>query len=450
MRSFESQLPVATACVSGGGDTAKLQRHVRPAPVTTAAALSDDDLVDVLRARAREAAVAAAGLLSAVVALADSAVAGFEADEVAFALAWTHGAARRQVDFGRYLTRTLPDVLAALRSGDIDTARAWVFYDQLAPVDDALAAQVAAPILSKAPRLTTSQLRDRLRRAILTADPEAAAARTRHSEAERYVATSPDSDGTASLYGVRLPAARTMAAFERVDAYARARRRGGDSRGLDQLRADTFLDLLEGTAIEVAPIHRTGVIELTIPWDTAVALGDEPATLAGYGPIPAAIARDLIDRYGQSCSGNPRSGARMPRCGYSVRSSDGTLLIHRTVPSSQASTTAQSNQPVAYPPVESDPARRTPGVELARWIVARDRTCRAPGCQTLARAADIDHTTDHAAGGPTTHENLALLCRHHHRAKHEGGWTVSQPHPGHLRWTSPSGNTYLRGSDPPW
>jgi hypothetical protein len=66
-----------------------------------------------------------------------------------------------------------------------------------------------------------------------------------------------------------------------------------------------------------------------------------------------------------------------------------------------------------------------------------------------ARVADIDHTLDHAFGGETTHDNLALLCRHHHRLKHEGGWTVTQPTPGTLVWTSPAGRRYVREPDPP-
>ncbi len=407
----------------------------------TSAVGPEGDLVEVLRSRAHDAAVAMAALLAAVAAVADAAVPGFDADEVAFALAWTRVAARRQVEFARYLTRNLPDVFAALSAGDIDTARAWVFYDQLATVDDGLAGGIAATVLPHAPGLTTSQLRDRLRRAVLKADPDAAATRTRHSVTGRYVATSPDPDGTACLYGARLPAGRAMAAFERVDAYARARKRDGDARTLDQLRADTFLDLLEGVAIGAHPIHRAGVVELTVPWATATGLGEEPGALAGYGPVAASAARDLIRRYGDRA-----------RWGYSVTGPDGSLLVHGAAgsPTSGTGRSARiARSPVACPPVESDPTRRAPGAALSRWVVARDRTCRAPGCRTPARSADIDHTRDHAEGGHTAHDNLALLCRHHHRLKHEGGWLVTQSRPGHLRWLSPTGHVYERGPDPP-
>jgi hypothetical protein len=52
------------------------------------------DLADDLRECARDAAVASARLLAAVVVVADGAKPGFGADEVAFALTWTQSAAR--------------------------------------------------------------------------------------------------------------------------------------------------------------------------------------------------------------------------------------------------------------------------------------------------------------------------------------------------------------------
>ena len=54
----------------------------------------------------------------------------------------------------------------------------------------------------------------------------------------------------------------------------------------------------------------------------------------------------------------------------------------------------------------------------------------------------MDHTEDHGRGGETVEENLAPACRHDHRGKHEAGWRLEQPTPGHLRWTSRLGHTY--------
>src|SRR5262245_32109124 len=57
--------------------------------MTDATTTSLPEPVDALRAREREVSAASARLLSAVVDVAADAKPGFEADEVAFALAWT-------------------------------------------------------------------------------------------------------------------------------------------------------------------------------------------------------------------------------------------------------------------------------------------------------------------------------------------------------------------------
>src|SRR5262249_21773598 len=125
---------------------------------------------------------------------------------------------------------------------------------------------IALDLVDRAAGWTTSQLRERLRRAVLRADPDGSAKRAARTVADRRVSLAPESHGTAGLYANCLPAARAVAAYERVDAYARARRANGDARTLDQLRADTVLDLLEGVAMTQPPAHRRGVVEISIPW----------------------------------------------------------------------------------------------------------------------------------------------------------------------------------------
>jgi hypothetical protein len=417
-----------------------------------------DDPVAVLCARARDVSIASARLLEAIVAVASDARPGFDADEVAFALAWTQSAARSQVEFGRYLTRVVPDVFAALGRGAMDVRRAWVFADVLALVDDSIAATIAGAVLPIAGDLTTSQLRDRLRRAVLKADP-GASARTAKSVADRHIGCQADREGTASLFGVRLPAARATAAFERVDAFARGRKRDGDRRTMDQLRADTFLDLLEGVGIGSSPVHRSGVVELTVPWTTATGAANDPGVLAGYGPIDADTARDFIANDVARLVTISRAGTTM-RWRHTLTDDEGRLLSTRYPPTNEARRPRGRTLdgvvdgkagpvPAPVPPAQDVPMQRAPGAALARWIATRDRTCRAPACRVPARAADIDHTISHSTGGTTSHDNLAVVCRHHHRLKHDGGWRVTQPEPGTLVWTSPTGHQYSRMPDPP-
>ncbi|HEX2856543.1 MAG TPA: hypothetical protein VHO26_03550, partial [Propionibacteriaceae bacterium] len=63
-----------------------------------------------------------------------------------------------------------------------------------------------------------------------------------------------------------------------------------------------------------------------------------------------------------------------------------------------------------------------------------------------SHGCDLDHTTPYQPGGPpgqTRLENLSPVSRRAHRAKTHGGWTLTQPLPGILIWTSPHGHTYL-------
>ncbi|NNG38147.1 HNH endonuclease [Flexivirga sp. ID2601S] len=82
-----------------------------------------------------------------------------------------------------------------------------------------------------------------------------------------------------------------------------------------------------------------------------------------------------------------------------------------------------------------------PGAQLARFVRARDQHCRFPGCTRPARLTDLDHVTPYP-DGPTAAHNLQCLCRHHHRAKHEAGWTVTMSADGTCTWTSPAGHVY--------
>ena len=74
---------------------------------------------------------------------------------------------------------------------------------------------------------------------------------------------------------------------------------------------------------------------------------------------------------------------------------------------------------------------------LRRALTARDRRCRFPGCD--ARHCDAHHVRHWATGGPTRLDNLLLLCRRHHGAVHEAGFTVTLREDGDVRFFWPDG-----------
>ena len=82
----------------------------------------------------------------------------------------------------------------------------------------------------------------------------------------------------------------------------------------------------------------------------------------------------------------------------------------------------------------------------ARTVILRDRHCIFPGCERDARSCDLDHITPYDPHGPPgqTHpDNLACLCRRHHRAKTTGLWRYTRTPEGNYQWHGPYGTTCL-------
>jgi hypothetical protein len=71
-----------------------------------------------------------------------------------------------------------------------------------------------------------------------------------------------------------------------------------------------------------------------------------------------------------------------------------------------------------------------------------------PDCPIDARSCDLDHIEtylDPDTGGPpgqTRADNLACLCRRHHRLKTFTAWTYHRNPDGSYTWTSPHGRTH--------
>jgi hypothetical protein len=86
-----------------------------------------------------------------------------------------------------------------------------------------------------------------------------------------------------------------------------------------------------------------------------------------------------------------------------------------------------------------DVGRRTRVVPPAvrRALAHRDRGCRFPGCGL--RLCDAHHVEHWADGGATKLDNLVQLCRRHHRAVHEEGFTVELLEGGAARFRRPDG-----------
>jgi hypothetical protein len=333
------------------------------------------------------------------------------AAEIRVALRLTRRAADSDLALAWDLKHRLPRVWEALEAGEVDLRRVRVMVAGTAHLAEETARQVVDQIIERAARLTTGQLHALVRRVCLETDPAEAADRYRLAVAERRVVMEPTVDGTAHLSGFDLAPDRAAAAMRRINHLAQTLKNGGEARTLDQLRADVFLDLLEGH-LHLADTGK-GTVDLRVDLETLTRLADQPGELAGYGPVVADLARQIAES-------QPRAEWR-----WTLTDPDTGQII------------------------DNGTTRRRPNSGQRRHLETRNPTCIFPGCRVPAIDCDLDHRTPWAEGGPTSLDNLAPLCRHDHQIRHRTGWT-HQPLPdGDHQWTSRLGHTYTTSGRSP-
>jgi hypothetical protein len=88
-----------------------------------------------------------------------------------------------------------------------------------------------------------------------------------------------------------------------------------------------------------------------------------------------------------------------------------------------------------------------PGDRLRHFIHVRDGTCGFPTCSRQARESDFEHGIPYDQGGRTCGCNGWSCSRSCHQLKQSNDWTVTQPKPGWVQWTTPSGRAYTQE---PW
>ncbi|MCP2251397.1 protein of unknown function (DUF222) [Prauserella aidingensis] len=204
----------------------------------------------------------------------------------------------RRIDAGRSVAGRMPWLLAAMRAGEVESYGARRVLAVVGPLDDDAARTVDALLaerLADAPETAwqPGNLAQRARRLVEKVDPDGQAERARRARAERKLELAPGEHVMSSLEA-QLPAEVASACYSRVDAMARSLRRSGDGRTLDQLRADVTADLLLGRDPGVAPSEAAATVYLHVPVDAALTISDQGCELDGYGPIPAAVAREIM------------------------------------------------------------------------------------------------------------------------------------------------------------
>lgn len=79
---------------------------------------------------------------------------------------------------------------------------------------------------------------------------------------------------------------------------------------------------------------------------------------------------------------------------------------------------------------------------LKRALLARDKCCRFPGC-THNKWLDAHHVMHWDDGGETSLSNTILLCSTHHRALHEGGFSIQKDYSGEWYFRNEKGRALI-------
>ena len=246
---------------------------------------------------------------------------------------------------------------------------------------------------------TPSETRQRARRAVASIDAAGARQRRRRARCTRDVRTWAEDDGL-GIVMARLTAADAAWVAGLVEAHARAHANDGSLEvGPDatwgEVRAAALLDLLRRPtgASDSGAAAPSVEIQVVVDLSTLVGLTpDLPASMT-IGSSEAEIDRDDLLAL--------------------MSSSTAPAFLRRLV-----------RDPLTGALVDRGAHRYQATPELVAWLVARDRTCRHPGCTRRARNCDVDHAVDFADGGTTTRRNTRMLCRRHHNRKTHGGWRI--------------------------
>jgi hypothetical protein len=322
----------------------------------------------------------------------------------------------------------LPETAGALVGGDISPAHAQVVADGTHQLPEHIKLEADPVLVELARQLDPPHLRRAVAHLVQVADPDGADRQAERRQERRGVWLSPTWEGMVAVRGLLEPegGAALMAAVEPLARPASA----DDDRTGSQRTADALAELAR-RSLEGGWLPKAGGVrpQLLVTVDLDSLLG-RPGGVGGdmgwAGPLDPEACRRL------ACDGTV-TRVLVRRHPHQHPDPDSG---HGADPGPEASVEPQGRLRAAMavlPPILGG-ARRQP-LEVGRAtrvvqpaqraaLAVRDGGCVFPGCDRPLAWCDGHHLWHWADGGPTDLNNLALLCRAHHRAVHEGGWRL--------------------------
>ncbi|MGW6379520.1 HNH endonuclease [Rhodococcus sp. NPDC055112] len=289
------------------------------------------------------------------------------------------------------LTSELPHTLGALRGGRITEWRATQIARETACLSIQDRAEIDRRLAADPERLENMSDKEAVataRQMAYEADKQIWVRRRAQAHADRRVSIRPAPDTMAYVTAL-LPMAEGVACHATLVAAAASATAMGDQRTRGQIMADTLVARIATASTDTAAPAMPVRVHLTVSDRTLFGGGDEAAHVRGYGPIPADVARDLVDAAATASVAELRRVYTRPDTGAVIALDRSTRLF---------------------------PA------SLAELIRVRDPGCRTPWCDAPVR--HIDHIRPAADGGPTTFENGQGLREACNYAKQAPGWNA--------------------------
>jgi hypothetical protein len=386
------------------------------------------------------------------------------AAELAAALTISHRAASTLMHQALALRDRLPRIGALLAAGAITAALATLACWRTHLIDDpavldAVDTELGAAITGWGP-LSSARL-DTAVDALIDAHDPAAVLAHRASARGRDIGLGKQDDttGTVSLWG-RLLGTDGELVKRRLEAMANAVCRT-DPRTLGERRSDALGVVMAGGTMlpcrcEDPECPHTGtdsraeaiVIHVLTDHDpsgpTAPDAPNRPSGPSGPPtPNPDPNPADADPNPAAAATLDTPTPAASPSCAGTAVIAGGGI-----VPAPLLAELARMGavvRPITDPAALGVEPSYRPSAKLARFVRARDLTCRQPGCDRPAEYCDLDHGIPYGRG-PTHPGNLRCLCRKHHLLKTfwtgATGWHDQQLPDGTIIWTAPTGHHY--------
>lgn len=470
IEEFVSDLALLDGCGEGVDDTARV-RLLTALESLKAAAAAAQARVSVAFAESQREQQRAAGLPQAKIG------AGV-AEQIALARRESPTLGSRHLGLAAALVAEMPHTMAALTAGELSEWRATLIARATAVLSEEHRREVDARLANRLTGLSDKQVAAAANALAYELDPRSVVERNAYARGQRRVSIRPAPDTMAYLTAL-LPAQEAVAVYAALTRSAASARSEGDPRSADQVKADTLVERVTGQArADAVPV------EIGLVMSDATLTGDDhvPAMLLGYGPIPAALAREIVrDTVRPRETGKPSGTNKTGRPGESGRPGGASETGRPVGP-------PQSVVEVFVPPdLSADeplPADRWSGIDvqaaavwvrrlytdrhtgvitecdrrrrffpehLRRLIVARDQWCRTPYCG--APIKHVDHAQRFVDGGSTAPDNAQGLCERCNQVKETPGWTVTNRRlPGDvvvIHTSTPTGVSY-DSTAPPW